>query len=599
MGNAALLRGFLRQYVWRYAPVYAAGIGFLLATNWLTVWIPQLQKQVFDELAGGRRLAEVQWNAGLIAAAAVTVIVVRTLSRVLFFNPGRTIEYRVRNDMLDKLLQLSPAWYRRHSVGDIMSRASDDATYVRALVGFAVIMLLNSVVAVVLAVSQMLATDAMLTLTCAVPLIGSILIMRKGAAWAFAKMRDTQQAQGNLSGVVLESYKGIAAIVATASESAFVQRFDAANDHYTRLNLSASAVRTFVMPVVGVVGNVCVFLLLWIGGQRVVQGQLTVGDMAAYASYIAVLVAALSSFGWVIGVLQRGFVSLRRVWEVLDEAPDLPTGSQPLPAGGLALTVRGLTVHHGDAPDGPPALQDIHLTLAPGKVLGVFGPVGSGKSTLLSVLSRLLPPPRGSVQLGGVDLLDVAGPDLRQAVAVVPQEPFLFSRSVRDNVGFVDPPELVDDARVAKAVQEAQLAGEVARLQDGMQTVVGEKGLTLSGGQRQRMQLARALYRGWRLILLDDVLSAVDHETESRLLAVLREAIGREQASAVIVSHRLTALAHADEIVVLEEGRITARGSHASLVAAGGRYADVWAAQQATPDADADLDTAPALVAVA
>lgn len=583
LGNVALIAAFLRRYAGKYVHVYAAGVGFLLATNWLTVWIPQLQKQVFDQLGDPRKLGEVQHTAQLVAAAAVTVIVVRTLSRVLFFNPGRTIEYRIRNDMLARLLGLSPAWYRQHSVGDVMSRAADDATYVRALIGFAVIMLLNSVLAAVMAVAQMLATDPVLTLACALPMVGSVLIMRRGAAWMFLRMRQTQEAQGALSSVVLESYKGISAIVQTAAEPSFEARFDAANERYTRLNLSASAVRTFVLPVVSVVGNVCVFLLLWLGGERVVQGRLTVGDIAAYASYIAVLVAALSSVGWVIGVLQRGLVSLRRVWEVLDEPSDLPVGDQPLPAGGLSLEVRNLTVHHADAPDAPPVLRDVSLVLGPGKVLGVFGPVGAGKSTLLSVLSRLTPPPRGTVQLGGVDLLDVASDDLRAAVAVVPQEPFLFSRSVRDNVGFVDPPDAIDDARVTAAVSDAQLEGEVRRLQDGLQTVVGERGLTLSGGQRQRLQLARALYRGWRLILLDDVLSAVDHETESRLLGVLRSAIASKQASAVIVSHRLTALAHADEIVVLEEGQIVARGSHTELLAQGGRYAEVWAAQQAAP----------------
>ena len=592
--DAAMFRQFLRLFAWRYAPIYTVGLLLLVATNWLTVAIPRLQKEVFDELAGGRSAAVVHEHARWIAVCAVAVIFVRTGSRILFFNPGRTIEFRLRNQMLNRLLAMSPAWFRGQSLGDLMARASDDATFVRALVGFSVIMVLNILLAATLAAVQMLRTDLWLTLYCVVPLIAAVLLLRGGVRWAMGMMRQSTVALGELSGTVLETYKGIAVVQGAAAEDAFLQRFDAANDNYTQLSLRQSAVRTFLMPVVAVVGNLCIFILLFVGGRHVVQGQMTIGDLAAYASYIGVLVGALASSGWVIGVLQRGAVSLRRVWDIASLPSDLPQGDLPLPqrAGGLHLRVQGLTWHHADALQGtdgqPPVLRDLSFEVLPGQVLGICGPVGSGKSTLVGLLGRLMAVPEGTIHLDGVDLLRVTEGDLRRAVAVVPQEPVLFSRSIRENIAFVDAVNQIDDARVALAAQQAQLDGEIARMPEGLQTVIGEKGLTLSGGQRQRLQIARALYRGFRLLVLDDVLSAVDHDTEERLLEVLRSQVLDGGTSAVVASHRLSALARADQILVLadpagpQRGTVAERGTHAELIALNGIYASLWSAQHAT-----------------
>jgi ATP-binding cassette subfamily B protein len=586
--DGAIAMAFLRRYALRYLPVYALGLLLLVATNVLTIAIPRLQKEVFDELAGGRDVERVHLFAAAIAACAVLVIFVRTGSRVLFFNPGRTIEFRLRNDMLARLLHMGPRWFARTTIGDLMARATDDATFVRALVGFSVIMALNIVLAASLAVAQMWATDAWLTAACVLPLLGSLWLLREGVRRTFALMKTGQEALGRLSHTVLETYKGIAIVQGAAAESAFLQRFDRDNDAYTRLMLKIAVVRTLVLPVVGVVGNLCVFLLLWLGGRHVLDGTMTLGDLAAYASYVAVLVGALASGGWVVGVLQRGLVSLRRTWEVVALDSDLPQGevALPDPGRGVRLEVRDLTLRHPGAKDGAaPALDGVSFVVEPGHALGVYGAVGAGKSTLVAAIARLYDPPPGSVFLDGRDVRDIRDDDLRRALAVVPQEAFLFSRSIRDNVGFVDAAKDVDDARVAAAVSDACLTDDVQRMPSGLQTVVGEKGFMLSGGQRQRVQLARAFYRGFRLLVLDDVLSAVDHATEERLLGVLRREIGKRGTSAVIVSHRLTALAQADEVIVLDHGKIIERGTHAELIASGGTYAQVWELQQAEPDA--------------
>lgn len=582
-----MLRDFLRLYLRRYALMYVLGVAFLYATVQLTVTIPGLIKNVIDELQGQRRIAVVYDNALWISVAAVAIIVVRTLSRITFFNPGRTIEFRVRNDMLAKLLRMTPAYFRRSSIGDLMSRAGDDATFVRALVGFTPVMALNIVVSAILSAWKMLHTDVTLTLLCVVPSIAATFALRQGVKKTFSMMRTTQEALGKLSDTVLETYKGISVVQGAAAEQGFLERFDRDNEHFTATNLQTVTVRTLVLPIVGVVGNSCILLLLFVGGRHVVQGKMTLGDMAAYASYVGVLVGALASAGWVVGALQRGFVSLRRVWEVLSLTPDLPMGDQPVAdsGAGLHLRVQHLSYRHPDAdPETPPALDDVSFEVPPGRILGIYGAVAAGKSTLVSILGRLTPPPRGTVFVDGVDLLDAQDEPLRKAVAIVPQDAFLFSRSVRDNVAFIDRADKADPVRVQQAVDKAQMASEIERFTEGYETMVGERGLSISGGQRQRLQLARAFYRGFRLLVLDDVLSAVDHDTEKRLLDVLADLIRERGTTAVVISHRLSALARADEVLVLDHGRVVERGTHAELLRQGGTYARVWDAQREQGD---------------
>ncbi len=585
-----LLPAFFARYARRYLRVYALGLLMLLATNGLTVAIPRMIKEVFDELAGGRDMSTVHAFALLISCAAVTVIVVRTLSRVLFFNPGRTIEFRLRNDMLGQLLAMSGTWYRGQGTGDLVSRAANDATYVRALVGFSLLMLLNLVMATSFTLWQMLEINALLTLYCVLPLAVSVWLLRFGIRRLFDAMRAGQRELGQLSEHILETLGGVAVIQGAVAESSFQRRFDVHNDRYTAINLQVTALRCFLLPLAAMVGNVCIFILLFVGGRLAVQGEMSIGDLAAYASYVTMLAGALTAAGWLLNGLQRGYVGLQRCWDVVQLAGDRPTGRARLPSTGegLRLQVQGLTYSYPDAAAGDsPALAHIHIDVPAGGVLGIYGPVGSGKTTLIDLLTGLLPPPEGAVLLDGLDVRDLAPDSLWEAVAVAPQQAFLFSRSLRDNVAFVDRKADIDDKRVWAALDKALLGDEVRRLPDRLDTVVGERGLTLSGGQRQRAQLARAMYRGYRLLLLDDVLSAVDHDTEERLLDTIRSEIDRDGGghTAVIVSSRLSALADADEILVLDAGRIVERGTHAALIAAEGAYARVWAVQRTRREA--------------
>lgn len=583
--TSALVRAFADRYARRYVLVYALGLLFLVATNWLTVTMPVLVKEVFDGLSTGAEESAIERLALWIALCAVTIIVVRTLSRVLFFNPGRTIEFRLRNDMLDRLLAMGGDYFRGVAQGDIVSRATNDATFVRALVGFAVLNLLNLVLSAGMALWRMLQTDVVLTLLCMIPMSLAFLVLRKGTGKLFGAMRAGQVELGALSDHILETYKGMAAIAVAHAEPAFLARFDRHNSRYTAINLEVTALRCFILPLASQTGGLAVFVLLFYGGSKVASGALTVGDLAAYAAYIGVLVSSLVMAGWLVASLQRGVVALERVWEIVGLQPERGLGTESLPASGegASLQVRGLTYRYANAAaEDAPALQDVALDVAPGKTLGIYGPVGSGKSTLVALLTGELAAPKGSILLDGVEIGALRSDALAASVAVVPQTSFLFSRTLRENVAFVDPPDAIDDARVDRAVAAAQLAGDLDRLPQGLQTVVGERGQMLSGGQRQRAQLARALYRGTRLLVLDDVLSALDHETELRVRRAIRSELadGAARPTLIVVSSRLSALEEADEIVVLDGGRVVERGRHEALIAADGPYAEAWAAQQ-------------------
>lgn len=590
LSPATLLPAFWRGYARRYVWIYALGLLMLLATNGLTIAIPRMIKEVFDALAAGGQLDRVHILAALISVAAVVVIVVRTLSRVLFFNPGRTIEFRVRNDMLTRLLAMSGNWFRGRSTGDLVSRAANDASFVRALVGFSTLMLLNLIMAASFTLWQMLATNVRLTVYCVLPLAASLWLMRFGMSRLFTAMRQTQEELGRLSEHILEALGGVAVIQGAVAEPAFQRRFDLHNDRYTQINLEVTALRCFLLPLAAMVGNFCIFLLLYVGGEMAVQGEMSVGDLAAYASYVTLLAGSLTGAGWLISGLQRGYVGLQRCWEVVQLQGDRANGVRQLPQSdrGLRVQVKGLNYRYPDAePDGADVLSDISFAVAPGQTLGIYGPVGSGKTTLTDLLTGLLPPPPGAIELDGVDVCELDPASLWSAVAVAPQQAFLFSRSLRENVAFIDRADAIDERRVWQAVDKALLGDEVRRMTDGLETVVGERGLNLSGGQRQRAQLARAMYRNYRLLLLDDVLSAVDHDTEERLLATISAEIDRDQSqhTAVIVSSRLSALVGADEILVLDEGRIVERGSHNELIGAGGMYANVWEVQRTRREA--------------
>lgn len=549
---------------------------FLWLTNWLTVSIPGEIGRAVDGLRGGDSIGR---TVALIAVMGLAVIVVRSLSRILIFNPGRHVEYELRRDLFDHLLRLQPSFYATHKRGDIVSRASNDISWVRTLVGYGGLQVVNVTLAVVLTIWKMIAMSPKMTLLALLPVLVGMAVVQWAIRRLFWLSRRNQEQLGEISEHVLGSLQGMATIQGFVAEEAFVSNFERRNLEWLSTGMRLAVIRATALPLLVLAGGIAMYVVIAVGGRLVLDGVLTVGELAAFTALLMVFLPPLRSLGWMLSVIQRGRAALERVFELMDAPVDRPEGGRGvvLAAGrGPDIELRDLRFAYPDDPDHT-VLDGITTTITGGAVIGVFGRTGAGKSTLLRVLARLYNPPRGTVLIDGVDLVDLDLDGWRDRIAVAPQRPFLFSDSIAANIA-LDRRASADEIR--QAVADAALDGDIDTLPEGLETVVGERGIMLSGGQRQRVALARAIHRSGDLLILDDVLSAVDHATEATLVETVAALAGRPGAPTVfIASHRLSALRHCDTVLVLDRGRLVDQGPHHELAARPGIYRDTWEIQ--------------------
>ena len=567
-----LLR-FLRRYAARYWLWYVAGLAFLLLTNWLAVSIPLRMALGIDAMREGQT-EQVVHEAWVIGWMGLGVIAVRTLSRILFFTPGRLAEFHLKNDLFDRLTELQPEFYSRFGAGDLVSRATSDITFLRALIGFGSLQICNVVMAVALTGSEMFKLSPRLSLMAVLPIFAGLVIVQLGILGMHRLMRVSQQQLSDLSDNILGALQGVHTIQDLNAQESVVGRFVARNLAYYVTNIKLAWLRSTVFPVLGLAGSLALYLLLAVGGPLAIEGELTIGELVAFVTFISYLLWPLMSLGWLLSVFQRGITSLERVDEVLYAEPDRPEGRSGLvlPRQPVALSLKGLDYGYPDDEQRRLALRGLEVEIDAGSVVGVYGRTGSGKSSLLKVLTRTRNPRRGMVLVDGQDLCDLDLDAWRARLAVAPQTPFLFSDTIAANIAMGEQ----SSEAVLDAALRASLRSDLEALPRGLETLVGQRGIMLSGGQRQRTALARALVRKVDLLILDDVLSAVDQATEQELI----DELVKGGATTLIVSHRMSVLARTDKVLVLDEGRLVAHGPHEVLRTQPGPYREAWERQQ-------------------
>jgi ATP-binding cassette subfamily B protein len=545
------------------------GIGALVLKDILGAIAPLFIRDAIDSLTRGFSLRTVLFYAVLLLGIAAVKCVFQFWMRVIMIGISRDIEYDLRNDLFRRLISLNSGFYARFRTGDVMARATNDLNAVRMMLGPGVMYWTETSLTFVLAVAVMVSVDWPLTLVALIPApLVSVLVIYFGRV-IHDRFEVIQRMFSDISSRVQENLSAVRVVRAYVQEDAEMKLFEQLNRAYIAQNLKLVRASGLFLPSLQALIGLTFLIVLWAGGARLLEGRLTLGGFVMFNTYMGMLIWPMIAMGWVVNLMQRGTASLKRIREILEETPAIAAPASPLPLTRARgeIEFRGVQVHFQNTA----ALDGVDMTIPAGSTVAVVGHTGSGKSTLVQLIPRLFDPTAGTVLYNGADVRRYDPADLRRHIGMIPQETFLFSATLRDNVAFGV--ESATEQQILEAVRLAGLEPDLASFPEGLDTMVGERGITLSGGQKQRTAIARAILRDPEVLILDDALSSVDTLTEERILRGLAGIMRRR--TTILISHRVSTVRHADCIYVLEHGRIMEQGRHSELLELGGYYADL------------------------
>ncbi|MBD2499750.1 ABC transporter ATP-binding protein [Anabaena azotica] len=570
----AKLAAYLRPH-WRDATL---GILALLSVNGLGVYIPWLIRSCVDKLS-----TQFSWNQVLhyvvvIILLSSAMLLIRMASRIWLFGVGRQVEFDLKQRIFEHLLKLEPAYFASNSIGDLISRATSDVDNVRRLLGFAVLSLANTLFAYTLTLPVMLRISVDLTIAALAVYPFMFVLVNLFSNHLRRQQALVQEQLSDISELIQEDISGIALIKIYAQEENERRAFDVQNQKLLTANLELARTRNTLFPLIGGLASLSSLVIIWLGTSRIAEGTLLVGDFLALLLYIERLAFPTALLGFTISTYQRGEVSVDRLESILSVKAKIQDAEEainlPLAEVKGELTAKNLSYTYPGAET--PALDKVNFTINPGETVAIVGAIGSGKSTLANALPRLLEIEPGQLFLDGLDITKVAIADLRSAIAYVPQESFLFSTTIKNNIRYGDPVSPMENVEYVAKV--AQIHPEIINFPQQYETIVGERGITLSGGQRQRTALARAMLVNAPVLILDDALSSVDNQTATQILNNLSH--GTERKTVVFITHQLSAAAVADRIFVMDKGKIVQMGNHLELVQKEGLYRKLWSQHQ-------------------
>jgi ATP-binding cassette subfamily B protein len=564
----------LWPYLRRYRKGMALGLGSLVIKDALAAVSPLVIKDGVDSLTHGFQLRILLQLAGLLVGLSLLKGVFQYWMRVIIIGISRDIEFDLRNDLFKRLVILSQDFYARYRTGDIMARSTNDLNAVRMMLGPGVMYWTETTITLILSAVIMLKTDARLTLLALTPAPFVSMAVILFGRQIHKRFEQIQKMFSEISSRVQENLSGVRVVRAYAQEKAEVAQFELLNQDYIRENIGLARIQGMFMPLLQALIGITFLLVLWFGGRQLLAGKISLGSFVMFNTYMGILIWPMIAFGWVVNLMQRGTASLNRINEILLEKPGIaaPEAHVASPRDyGNDIEFRNVALSYGERQ----VLAAVDLRIGAGETVAIVGHTGCGKTTLVNLVPRLLDPTAGSVSIGGVDVRSYDPAELRREIGFVPQETFLFSATLAQNIAWGVPDATA--AQIAWAAEVAGLSSDIESFPNGLETVIGERGLTLSGGQKQRTAIARAILRSPRILILDDALSSVDTATEEKILQGLA-GVMRDRTT-ILISHRVSTVQNADRIVVMQNGSVIEIGTHQELQRRGGYYAELYQKQ--------------------